>query len=150
MPPDRHRQAEELLSICRKGKCVRNVGAMRKKKTGTIFPVLLTLSPLMDETGGPVAVATSSKKISSLKRLVREKEERIKELEDALNEAKTLRSILPICSFCKKVRDETGYWEHADVYIRRHTKADVSHGICPECIKRHYAEALKSMLKKIG
>ncbi|MDY6990890.1 MAG: PAS domain S-box protein [Thermodesulfobacteriota bacterium] len=150
VPPDRHRQADELLSICREGKCVRNVEAMRKNKTGRIFPVLLTLSPLMDEAGVPAAVATSSKNVSSLKKLIREKEERIKELENALDEAKTLRGILPICSFCKKVRNESGYWEHADVYIRKHTKADVSHGICPKCMKKHYAKELESMSKKNG
>ncbi|WDN87113.1 hypothetical protein BuS5_00081 [Desulfosarcina sp. BuS5] len=59
-------------------------------------------------------------------------------LQRALDEVKTLRGILPICSFCKKVRDDKGYWEQVDVYIYKHSQADVSHGICPDCLKEHY------------
>lgn len=61
-------------------------------------------------------------------------------LEQALNEIKTLRGILPLCSFCKKIRDDKGYWEQVDVYIQEHTEADISHGICPECMEEHYPE----------
>ena len=69
-----------------------------------------------------------------------EREKLIKELQDALTEIKTLRGILPLCSFCKKIRNDTGYWEQVDVYIHEHTEADISHGICPECMKEHYPE----------
>ena len=55
-------------------------------------------------------------------------------------EVKVLRGILPVCSFCKKVRDEDGYWEQVDVYIRKYSEADISHGICPECMKKNYPE----------
>ena len=56
-------------------------------------------------------------------------------------EVKTLRGILPLCSFCKKIRDDKGYWEQVDVYIHKYSEADISHSICPECIKKHYTEA---------
>ena len=62
----------------------------------------------------------------------------IHDLRQALNEVNTLRGILPICSFCKKVRDDQGYWEQVDVYIRKHSSADFSHSICPECAKDHF------------
>ena len=55
-------------------------------------------------------------------------------------EVKVLRGILPVCSFCIKVRDEDGYWEQVDVYIRKYSEADISHGICPECMKNNYPE----------
>ena len=58
----------------------------------------------------------------------------------AAEEIKILRGILPLCSFCKKIRNDKGYWEQVDVYIRKHSQADFSHGICPECIERHYSE----------
>jgi len=61
-------------------------------------------------------------------------------LQHALDEVETLRGILPICSFCKKVRDDEGYWEQVDVYLRKHSKVDISHGVCPVCTKEHYSE----------
>ena len=67
----------------------------------------------------------------------------IKRLEASLAEIKTLRGILPICSFCKKVRNDTGYWEQVDVYIHRHSEADISHSICPECLEKYYPEKPK-------
>jgi len=61
-------------------------------------------------------------------------------LEKALKEVKTLRGIVPICSFCKKVRNDKGYWDQVEVYVKAHTEADFSHGICPACMKRHYPD----------
>jgi hypothetical protein len=48
--------------------------------------------------------------------------------------------MLPLCSFCKKIRDDKGYWEQVDVYIHKYLQADISHGICPECAKEHYPD----------
>lgn len=59
-------------------------------------------------------------------------------LEAALKEIRTLEGFLPICSFCKKVRNDKGYWEQVEVYIRDRTPAKVSHGICPDCYEREY------------
>jgi sigma-B regulation protein RsbU (phosphoserine phosphatase) len=53
---------------------------------------------------------------------------------------RTLRGIVPICSFCKKIRNDKGYWDLVEVYVKRHTEAEFSHGICPECLKKHYPE----------
>ena len=52
------------------------------------------------------------------------------------SEIKTLRGILPICSLCKKIRDDKGYWQQVEVYVRDHTHADFSHGYCPECAEK--------------
>ena len=57
----------------------------------------------------------------------------------AIEEIKTLRGILPLCSFCKKIRDDDGYWEQVDIYIHKHLPADISHSVCPDCMKKHYA-----------
>ena len=69
-----------------------------------------------------------------------QRDETILNLQQALKEVKTLRGILPICSYCKKVRDDKGYWERVDVYIHKHSQADISHGICPDCQKQYYPE----------
>ena len=61
-----------------------------------------------------------------------------KELEKALSEVKTLRGILPICSHCKKIRDDRGAWQVLEAYVHKHSDAEFSHGICPECMKKHY------------
>ena len=54
-------------------------------------------------------------------------------LQAALDQVKTLEGLLPICSCCKRVRDDTGYWNQIDTYLHRHTRASLSHGYCPEC-----------------
>ncbi len=64
----------------------------------------------------------------------------VAKLESALAEVKTLRGILPICSFCKKIRDDDGYWSQVEVYVKDHSDADFTHGICPACMKEHYPE----------
>lgn len=68
-----------------------------------------------------------------------------KELQNAINEIKQLKGILPLCSFCKKIRDDSGYWEQVDVYIQKHSEANISHSLCPECMKKHYPEEYKEM-----
>jgi steroid delta-isomerase-like uncharacterized protein len=67
-----------------------------------------------------------------------------------LKEIKTLKGILPLCSFCKKVRDDEGYWKQVDVYISQHTEADISHGVCPECMKEHYPELYEKWSRKMS
>ncbi|HOO39741.1 MAG TPA: hypothetical protein PLV78_15595 [Deltaproteobacteria bacterium] len=66
--------------------------------------------------------------------LVKEKQN----LEQALAEIKTLSGLIPICSNCKKVRNDKGYWEQVEIYVRDHSMANFSHGICPECFKKLY------------
>lgn len=70
----------------------------------------------------------------------REKDKLIKDLKRAAHEIKTLRGILPICSICKQIRDDKGYWNQIEVYIRDHSEVDFSHSICPECAAREYPD----------
>lgn len=60
----------------------------------------------------------------------------------------TLRGIVPICSFCKQIRDDKGYWNRVEAYVAKYTDAQFSHSICPDCIKKHYPEASESMEKE--
>jgi hypothetical protein len=68
--------------------------------------------------------------------LLKEKEQ----LQNALSEIKTLSGLLPICSECKRIRDDKGYWKQIESYIRKHSDADFSHSICPECAKKLYPD----------
>ena len=70
----------------------------------------------------------------------REKDELIAKLQDALDNIKRLSGLLPICSSCKKIRDDKGYWNQIERYIAEHSEAEFSHGICPECVKKLYPQ----------
>ena len=53
---------------------------------------------------------------------------------------KTLRGLIPICSFCHKIRDDKGYWEAVETYLQRHSDASLTHGICPDCQKKNFPD----------
>jgi hypothetical protein len=69
-----------------------------------------------------------------------EKEKMIVELKNALLEIKTLKGIVPICSSCKKIRDDKGYWNLLESHIEKHSEASFSHGMCPECSDKLYGD----------
>jgi len=60
------------------------------------------------------------------------------ELREAIEHIKVLQGIIPICSYCKKIRDDKGYWDQVETYISRHTEAEFSHSVCPDCFGKHY------------
>lgn len=72
---------------------------------------------------------------------------REKELEAALEEIKTLTGILPICSYCKQIRNDKGYWQQVEEYISEHSGALFTHGICPSCYKKEIARLDTKKLK---
>lgn len=76
--------------------------------------------------------------ILALRVSVAELRKKTLELERALSEIRTLRGIIPMCMFCKKIRDDEGFWHRVEEYIAENSEATVSHGLCAECLKRHY------------
>jgi PAS domain S-box-containing protein len=76
--------------------------------------------------------------ITERKQAEDEKERLIEELRDALAKVKTLSGLLPICASCKSIRDDKGYWQRIEAYIRDHSDAEFSHGICPDCARKLY------------
>jgi len=108
-------------------------------KHGRSIPVLLSSIPLCEEEqcSGIVCVA---KDISELKRTEKQREAVIVELREALDKVNTLKGLIPICSACKKIRDDQGYWHQLEVYIRDHSDAEFSHGMCEECAKEFYPD----------
>ena len=74
-----------------------------------------------------------------------DRQETLADLRKALDEVKTLQGILPICSICKKVRNDKGYYEQLEDYIHEHTGVDFSHTICESCMKEHYPKEYEAI-----
>ena len=66
----------------------------------------------------------------------------ISELQAALAQVRSLRGLIPICAWCKKIRNDHGYWEQLELYLTSHSEADFTHGMCPDCAREHI-EALE-------
>ena len=75
--------------------------------------------------------------------ILREKEQLIVDLEDALAKVKTLSGLLPICASCKKIRDDEGYWHQVEEYVQEFSDARFTHGLCPDCAKKMYPDFYK-------
>jgi len=110
---------------------------------GKDITVNVNILPFADDTEEYVLFTFDD--LAEVKKIEDERERLIEELQKVIEEVRTLRGILPICSFCKKVRDDKGYWERVDVYITKHSLADISHGICPDCLKKYYPDAKKTI-----
>jgi PAS domain S-box-containing protein len=90
--------------------------------------------------GGKKVLYSIIHDISERKMLETERERLIESLEKAFEEIKTLKGILPICSSCKKIRDDKGYWQQIESYISDHSDAEFTHSLCPDCIKKLYPD----------
>lgn len=90
-------------------------------------------------------------RIAAMQRIIlaeRERDRLIEELKKALAQVKALSGLLPICSNCKKIRDDKGYWRQLEAYIRDHSEAEFTHGICPDCMKLLYGDLLDDEAEK--
>jgi PAS domain S-box-containing protein len=97
---------------------------------------LRTLSPIKDTGGRTTSVTVVSKDINELKRAEVERDKIIFELQDAMDQIKTLKGLIPICAWCKKIRDDSGYWQKLETYLKEHSDVDFTHGMCDECAKK--------------
>ncbi len=84
-----------------------------------------------------IMIATN---ITERKQIEEEREQLIQELQETLKEVRTLSGLLPICAWCKKLRDDDGYWKSVEQYIGERTKAEFTHGMCPECLNKYFPE----------
>lgn len=111
-----------------------------RRKDGTTFPVLVEDRLIRDEEGRIKGIRCIIQDITERKKAEAEREKLIQELQEALAKVKTLRGLIPICASCKKIRDDQGYWKQIESYVRDHSEAEFSHGICPECMKKLYPD----------
>jgi DNA-binding response OmpR family regulator len=83
-------------------------------------------------------------------RLQSELASRVKELQEALDQIETLEGILPICMYCKKIRNDQNYWQQVESYISQHSQAEFTHGLCPECFEKHIKRPLQGLSSEGG
>lgn len=109
-------------------------------KSGDKRWAIVSASPLMAAGERIIGSFGAITDITERKKAEMELQQKNDELEKAFRQIKTLRGIVPICMSCKKIRDDQGYWNQVEVYVRNHTEAEFSHGICPDCLSNLYPE----------
>ncbi len=106
------------------------------RKDGKKIPTEYIASTIADEEGNMVYLISVGRDISERKIAEEHREKLIKDLQQALEEIKTLKGIIPICMHCKEIRDDEGYWNQLESYITKHSEAKFSHCICDKCLKK--------------
>jgi PAS domain S-box-containing protein len=101
-----------------------------------------------DAKGNRSGIIAAAMDVTPLKEQEKKQAELIEQLQQALEEVKTLQGILPVCSHCRKVRDDKGYWQQIEEYLDTHSKIQMSHGICADCLQTHYPEFADNVLDK--
>ena len=126
------------LNLILQGKEEVSCEATKEDSDGIPKTYLVTARPFLDAKQEVVGIVESFQDITDLKRVETVKSELIDELQNALDDVKKLSGLLPICASCKKIRDDQGYWNQIEVYIRDHSEAEFSHSICGECSDKLY------------
>lgn len=140
-PDDRPRFQKEIEQ---KG-ALKEYEAKFRRKDGTEIDCLLTATLRYDKDRNIVGYQGIIRDITARKRMEKEREILIAELQDALKKIKTLSGLVPICASCKKIRDDKGYWNQLEIYIQEHTQAEFSHGLCPDCMKKLYPDIFSNL-----
>ncbi|MCF8066768.1 MAG: PAS domain-containing protein [Desulfarculaceae bacterium] len=95
---------------------------------------------LLDDQGRVSGAIETLRDITEAKRSQQEREKLIAELTAALEKVKTLKGLIPICSHCKSIRRDEGYWEQLETFFSDHAEVEFSHGICPDCLEKYYQD----------
>jgi PAS domain S-box-containing protein len=136
-PEFTHESFAELVEPLRTGrKEVVQFNTVHKRKDKTLYPVEVHLQ--LTTHGFFSAFVAVILDISERKIAEQKREKLLNELQETLAHVKTLSGLLPICAHCKKIRDDGGYWNQIEKYIKDHSEVDFSHSICPECMKKHF------------
>jgi len=100
--------------------------------------ILNSAAPVIGPRDNLIGAIIVNQDITERKKMEDERERLIAELQETLKNVKTLEGLLPICAHCKKIRDDKGYWQQVEVYVRDHAEVEFSHGICPDCARSHF------------
>ncbi|MEW6595721.1 MAG: transporter substrate-binding domain-containing protein [Thermodesulfobacteriota bacterium] len=133
--PDRASWQQHVAEV-RKGGAATVEGFLRRKD-GAFFPVEVNVRYVIH--GGRDYMVAITRDITERKQAEAERER-------LLGEVKILSGMLPICSACKKIRDDQGYWTQVETYIHRHSQAEFTHSLCPECVKALYPQVAERVL----
>lgn len=115
----------------------------RHDKDGNETVVEVHVYPVRDKAGEITGFVHVSRDITERDKLAKEIADKVVQLEASLARVKQLEGILPICTYCKKIRDDKDTWHHMEEFISDHSEADFSHGICPECFNKKMTEIEK-------
>lgn len=137
LAPEDHHHWREMIE--RDGVFLRHETRFRRKD-GSIFWVEISARALRDGLSGSLFYEGSVEDISERHAHEEERERLIDGLREALGNVKQLSGLLPICSSCKKIRDDRGEWNPLEVYIQQRSQASFTHSFCPECVRRLYPE----------
>lgn len=109
-------------------------------KDGSRIWASMNARAIRNAAGETLYYETTFDNITKRKQAEEQREKLIVELQEALAKVKILSGMLPICAWCRKIRDDKGYWTQIETYVREHSEVDFSHGICPECMKKLHPE----------
>jgi PAS domain S-box-containing protein len=143
-----HPSPESYEKFCQKAYAILATGQsyyaeeLRKRKDATLFWCTL-IGNALDHQNIPKGAIWIYRDIAARKQAEAEREKLITELKQALSEIKKLSGYLPICASCKKIRNDEGYWQQIETYIKEHSEAEFTHGICPDCKKIYYPDYCK-------
>ncbi len=140
LPPGHLDEISDLRDRVGRGESIFHHEATYRGKDGHDIGVSLSISPIKDKAGTIIGISTIARDVSERERVRKERERLIAELQEALAKVKVLKGLLPICAWCKKIRDDKGYWQQIEAYISDRSEADFSHAICPECANKVRAE----------
>lgn len=139
-PDDRERTLEQNRRVKNGGRAV----AFENRylcKDGSYKWLLWNAAPDVDRQ----SIYSAARDITERKRAEQEREELVRALQAALAEVRSLQEILPICSYCRKIRDDDNYWQTVEGYVSAHTNSRFSHSICPTCYESEVVPQLDSL-----
>lgn len=137
--PDSKAHCLEMFQRVLAGETLRRVEAKFITRPGQIIIVEGANNCRFVE-GKPVATRSIFRDITERKKAEEEREKLIAQLQESLAKVQLLGGLLPICSSCKNIRDDKGYWNKIDVYVSKHSEAEFTHSLCPICTKRLYPQ----------
>ncbi|MBI5375262.1 MAG: PAS domain S-box protein [Candidatus Schekmanbacteria bacterium] len=122
---------------------IQNKETEYRTKEGNSIPVSFSASIMRDDDGKALAIICVAQDITKQKKETQVREKLITDLQGAIANIKTLSGLIPICASCKKIRDDSGYWNMVESYISEHSEAEFTHSICPECAEKLYGYVKK-------
>lgn len=135
MPVESLEQAIDAVTQCANGKVPKPYEMKFITPSNKAVYLEIQEHPFYDEDGNLAGVDGIAKDITLIKRNAEERDKLLEHLQKSIEEIKTLRGIIPICSYCHNIRTTGGAWNQLEKYISDHSEAQFSHGICPKCLE---------------
>lgn len=136
IPPGHVDHLPQVLDGIRRGQRIAHYETIRRRKDGAVINVSLTVSPVRDASGNIVGASAIARDITERKQAEAERLSLMQKLEHALARTKRMTGGLPVCTSCKRVRDQSGYWHDVEEYIADHSDAKPIPALCESCAEK--------------